>query len=65
MEENAAGIFILVKIKKQGEKYSIIEAYTAEEMKKEGYTNEEIAGYKKISLYDEILINPNMDKIKE
>ena len=55
---------ILVKIKKQGEKYSIIEAYTAEEMKKEGYTNEEIAGYKKISLYDEILINPNMDKIK-
>mgnify|MGYP007084609969 CR=1 FL=1 len=37
----------------------------AEEMKKEGYTNEEIAGYKKISLYDEILINPNMDKIKE
>ena len=56
---------ILVKIKKQGEKYSIIEAYTAEEMKKEGYTNEEIAGYKKISLYDEILINPNMDKIKE
>ena len=56
---------IFVKIKKQGEKYSIIEAYTAEEMKKEGYTNEEIAGYKKISLYDEILINPNMDKIKE
>lgn len=55
---------ILVKIKKQGEKYSIIEAYTAEEMKKEGYSNEEIAGYKKISLYDEILINPNMDKIK-
>lgn len=64
---NRAGYLskILVKIKKQGEKYSIIEAYTAEEMKKEGYTNEEIAGYKKISLYDEILINPNMDKIKE
>ena len=63
---NRAGYLnkILIKIKRQGAKYSIIEAYTAEEMKKEGFTNDEIAGYKKISLYDEILVNPNMEKIK-
>ena len=63
---NRAGYLskILVKIKKQGEKYSIIESYTTEELNKEGLTNEEILSYKKISLYDEILINPNLEKIK-
>lgn len=62
---NRAGYLskILVKVKKQGEKYSIIEAYTTDELKKEGMSNEEIATYKKISLYDEIIINPKLDKI--
>lgn len=63
---NRAGYLskILIKIKKQGDKYSIIEAYTTDELKKEGMTNEEIAKYKKISLYDEIIVNPNVEKIK-
>ena len=63
---NRAGYLskILVKIKKQGEKYSIIESYTTDELNKEGFTNEEILSYKKISLYDEVLINPNLEKIK-
>ena len=63
---NRAGYLskILVKIKKQGENYSIIEPYTTEELKEEGFTSEEIASYKKISLYDEILINPNLEKIQ-
>lgn len=63
---NRAGYLskILIKVKKQGEKYSIIESYTTDELKEERMTNEEIATYKKISLYDEIMLNPKLDKIE-
>ncbi len=61
---NRAGYLskILVKVKKQGEKYSIIEAYSTEELTKLGFSNEEIAKYKKITLYDEILLKPNLNE---
>ena len=55
---------MLVKIKKQGEKYSIVEAYGTDDLKELGFTNEEIARYKKISLYDEILLNPNLENVE-
>lgn len=55
---------ILVKVKKRGEKYSIVEAYTTENLKDLGFSNEEIGNYKKVSLYDEILLNPNLDYIE-
>ena len=63
---NRAGYLnkILVKVKKQGDKYSIVDTYTAEELKKLGLSNAEISSYKKITLYDEILINPDLNKIK-
>ena len=63
---NRAGYLskILVKVKKQGDKYSIVDTYTAEELKKLGLSNAEISSYKKITLYDEILINPDLRKIK-
>lgn len=63
---NRAGYLskILVKVKKQGDKYSVVDSYSNEELKEIGYTDAEIANYRKISLYDEILINPNLDKIK-
>lgn len=63
---NRAGYLskILVKVKKQGDKYSIVDSYSNEELKEIGYTDTEIANYRKISLYDEILIKPNLDKIK-
>lgn len=54
---------ILVKVKNQGEKYSIVDSYTTEELKKIGFSNEKIANYKKISLYDEILLNPNLGNL--
>ena len=54
---------ILVKVKKQGEKYSIVEAYTSEELSELGFSNEEITNYKKISIYDEILLNPDINNI--
>lgn len=63
---NRAGYLskILVKVNKQGNKYSIVDSYSNEELKEIGYTDTEIANYRKISLYDEILINPNLDKTK-
>lgn len=39
-------------------KYTIVADYTSEELQELGYTSEEIKSRKKISLYDEILINP-------
>lgn len=63
---NRAGYLskILVKVNKQGDKYSIVDSYSNEELKEIGYTDTEIANYRKISLYDEILINPNLDKTR-
>lgn len=63
---NRAGYLskMLVKIKKQGEKYSILEAYSTEELKELGFSNEQIAKYKKVAIYDEILLNPNLDNIE-
>lgn len=63
---NRAGYLdkILVKVKKQGEKYSIVEAYDTEELKELGMSNDEILSYKKIALYDEVLLNPDLSKVK-
>lgn len=64
---NRAGYLskILVKVTRRGEKYSIVEAYSTEELKKLGFTNQEIIAYKKVTLYDEILLNPNIDKLEQ
>lgn len=63
---NRAGYLskVLVKIKKQGEKYSIVAPYTTEELKELGFSNEEIINYKKISLYDEVILNPDLTKVE-
>lgn len=49
---------ILIKEKQTNGKYTIVSDYTSEELKELGYTSEEIKSRKKISMYDEILINP-------
>ncbi len=63
---NRAGYLskILVKVKKQGDKYSIVESYSTEDLKELGFSNKEIASYKKISLYDEVLLNPDLSKVQ-
>lgn len=63
---NRAGYLskLLVKVLKQNEKYSIVTTYTTDELKDMGYSNSEINSYKKITLYDEILLNPDLEKIK-
>ena len=61
---NRAGYLnkILVNVTKQGEEYSIVQPYSTEELKELGFSNEEINSYRKISLYDEIILNPDLSK---
>ena len=55
---NKAGVQakILVKVKKQTDKYSIIESYKNEELQELGLSAQEIKNYKKINNYDEIML---------
>ena len=64
---NRAGYLnkLLVKVKREGTKYSIVEPYDTEELKELGFSNEEIISYKKISLYDEVILNPDLTKARE
>ncbi len=53
----------LIKVKKQNDDYSIITAYNTEELKNLGFTDKEINSYKKISMFDEVLVNPDLSKL--
>lgn len=55
---------LLVKIVSNNESYSIVTTYNSEELTNLGYSEEEISDYKKIKLYDEILLHPNLKKVK-
>ena len=63
---NRAGYLskILVKVKKQNERYSIISNYTSEELKELGYSSTEISNMKTINMYDEVLVKPDLSKVK-
>ena len=50
---------MLVKIIRENEKYSIVRPYTLQELTELGFNEEEVNKMDKISLYDEIVINPN------
>lgn len=50
---------IYIKIASQNENYSIVKNYTTDEYKELGFSSEQIKNMKKISLYDEIMINPD------
>jgi len=56
---NRAGIEakLLVKIKRQTDKFAIITTYNDKELQELGFTSTEIRNYKKITNYDEIIIN--------
>ena len=63
---NRAGYLtkLLVKVKKQNDKYAIVTSYDTEELKELGYSNSEINSYKTISIYDEIILYPDLSKVK-
>ena len=52
----------MIKILKQNETYSIIDNYETSELKQLGYSSTEINRFKKIFMYDEIIIYPNEKK---
>lgn len=57
---NKAGVQtkLLVKVKKQTDKFSIISEYSNTELQELGLDEKEIKNYKKITNYDEIILNP-------
>lgn len=57
---NRAGYLdkILVKVTRKNDSYSIITNYSTEELKELGYTSTEIRNMRTITMYDEILTNP-------
>ena len=55
---------ILVKVLRKNDKYSIVTSYSTDELKELGYTPEEISTYKKITIYDEIILNPNIENLE-
>lgn len=63
---NRAGYLnkILVNVKKQNEKYSIVSNYTTDELKELGFTDSQIASNRTLYVYDEILLNPDLTKIE-
>ena len=63
---NRAGYLskLLINVKKQNEKYSIVEPYENEDLEAIGYTSKDITNYKKISVYDEILLYPDLSKVE-
>ena len=63
---NRAGYLskVLVKVKKQGDKYSIVDAYSTEELEKMGMSKTEASSSRNLSIYDEILIKPDLSKVK-
>lgn len=54
-----------MKIVKENQNYSIITNYKTEELKNLGYSMQEIQSMKKISIYDEILTDPDIEKIEK
>ena len=51
---------ILVEILKEDNNYCIVGNYDNEDLKNLGYTSQEITNMKKISIYDEIVVNPEI-----
>ncbi len=63
---NRAGYLskILVEVKKQNDRYSIITNYTTDELKELGFSSKEITDMKNINIYDEIILKPDLEKVK-
>ena len=63
---NRAGYLtkILVNVKMQNEKYSIVSNYDTEELKELGLIDSQIANNKSIYFYDEIVLNPDLSKVE-
>ena len=50
----------MVKVLKNNKNYSIVRPYTTQELVETGLKDEEIRRIDTISLYDEVIVNPNL-----
>lgn len=62
---NRAGYLdkIAVKVTKKNDKYSIVTNYSTNELKELGFSSTDINSMKSISIYDELILNPNLSKV--
>lgn len=62
---NRAGYLdkILVEVTRKNDKYSIVSNYSTDELKELGYTTDEIINMRKLSIYDEVVLNPDLSKV--
>ena len=56
---------ILVKVKRQNDKYAIVTNYSTSDLEKIGLGNNEIDTTKKISIYDELILNLDLSKLQK
>ena len=56
---------ILVKVTRRNEKYSIVSNYKTDELEEIGFGKNEIGRMKKISIYDELIMNPDLSKVQQ
>lgn len=63
---NRAGYLskIVVNVKRKNNKYSIVSNYDTDELKELGFTSDEIKSMKSISIYDELILNPDLSKLE-
>lgn len=63
---NRAGYLnkILVNVTRKNDKYSLVSNYKTEKLKELGFSETEIKSMKKISIYDEIILNPDLSKVE-
>ena len=61
---NRAGYLdkIAVKVTKKNDKYSIVTNYSTNELKELGFSSTDINSMKSISIYDELILNPDLSK---
>ena len=55
---------ILIKVLKESDNYCIVDNYDDGDLKELGYSASQIYSMKKVSIYDEIVINPNLENIE-
>ena len=63
---NRAGYLdkILVEVTRKNDKYSIVSNYSTDKLKELGYTTDEIINMRKLSIYDEVVLNPDLSKVQ-
>lgn len=63
---NRAGYLskILVKVTRKNDKYSLVSNYDTKDLQELGFTENEIYSMRRISIYDELVLNPDLNKIE-